>query len=150
MARQATNTILSTFNLSTSTNQNVTDKAAMQRKKVLQKLDEQILAVQAALNGEEYFAKKTVKKTDEDGNKITVTEPKRVKKWFYTNDGTEWLFEVKYGNRTLQLAQNKTAIEVGKIADMVAVIEKVKEAVIAKELDKAIAVAATRKAVNLS
>ncbi len=144
MARQATNTILSTLDLSASKKQNVTDKASQQRSKLLKKLDEQVLAVQAALKGEEYFGKKTVKKTDEEGNQITVTVPKRVKKWFYTNNGTEWYFEVRYGNRVLQLAPNKTAITVGELTDMVAVIEKVKEAVIAKELDKAIAAVATR------
>ena len=59
-------------------------------------------------------------------------------KWFYTNNGTEWLLEIKYGNRVLQLAKDEAAIVVGDLANMVTVLEQVKEAVTGKELDKAI------------
>ena len=45
----------------------------------------------------------------------------------------------------LQLAKDKTAIVVGALDNMVAVIEQVKEAVAAKELDQAIENAANRK-----
>ena len=138
MARQATKSILSTFNLSESLKRKVVDKPTVRRNKILAKLDEQILAVQAALNGEEYFGKKNVTETDEDGNKTRTTVPKRVNKWFYTNNGTEWFLEIKYGNRVLQLAKDKTAIVVGALENMVTVIEQVKEAVTAKELDNAI------------
>jgi len=46
--------------------------------------------------------------------------------------------ELKYGNRILPLAKDKTAIVVGALENMVAVIEQVKEVVAAKELDKTI------------
>lgn len=145
MARQATKSILSTFNLSESLKRKVVDKPTVRRNKLLAKLDEQILAVQAVLKGEEYFGKKNVTETDEDGNKTTTTVQKRVNKWFYTNDGTEWFLEIKYGNRVLQLAKDKTAIVVGALDNMVAVLEQVKEAVAAKELDKAIEAAFSSK-----
>jgi len=145
MAKQATKSILSTFNLSESLKRKVLDKPTVRRNKLLTKLDEQILAVQTALKGEEYFGKKNVTETDEDGNKTTTTVPKRVNKWFYTNDGTEWFLEIKYGNRVLQLAKDKTAIVVGALDNMVAVLEQVKEATVAKELDKAIEAAFSSK-----
>lgn len=138
MAKPAAKSILSTFNLSESLKRKVVDKPTVRRNKLLTKLDEQILAAQAALNGEEYFGKKTVTETDEDGNKTSTTVPKRVNKWFYTNDGSEWFLEIKYGNRVLQLAKDKTAIVVGALDNMVTVLEQVKEAVAAKELDQAI------------
>ena len=105
---------------------------------LLAKLYEQILAVQAALSGEECFGKKTVTETDDDGNKTSTTVPKRINKWFYTNNGTDWYLEIKYGNRVLQLAKDKSAIVVGDLANMVTVLTQVKEAVAAKELDTAI------------
>ena len=145
MVRQAAKSILSTFNLSESLKRKVVDKPTVRRNKLLAKLDEQILAVQAALKGEEYFGKKNVTETDEDGNKTTTIVPKRVNKWFYTNDGTEWFLEIKYGNRVLQLAKDKTAIVVSALDNMVVVIEQVKEAVTAKELDKAIEAAFVSK-----
>ena len=138
MVRQASKSILSTFNLAESLKRKVVDKPTVRRNKLLAKLDEQILAAEAAIKGEEYFGKKNVTETDEDGNKTTTTVPKRVNKWFYTNNGTEWFLEIKYGNRVLQLAKDKTAIVVGALDNMVAVIEQVKEAVAAKELDQAI------------
>ena len=138
MVRQAAKSILSTFNLSESLKRKVVDKPTVRRNKLLAKLDEQILAAEAVLKGEEYFGKKNVTETDEDGNKTTTTVPKRVNKWFYTNNGNEWFLEIKYGNRVLQLAKDKTAIVVGALDNMVTVIEQVKEAVAAKELDKAI------------
>lgn len=138
MVKQVAKSILSTFNLSESLKRKVLDKPTVRRNKLLAKLDEQILAAQAALNGEEYFGKKTITETDEDGTKTTTTVPKRVNKWFYTNNGTEWLLEIKYGNRVLQLAKDKTAIVVGDLANMVTVIEQVKVAVEAKELDNVI------------
>ena len=138
MTRQAAKSILSTFNITESQKRKVVDKPTVRRNKLLAKLDEQILAAEAAIKGEEYFGKKNVTETDEDGNKTTTTVPKRVNKWFYTNDGTEWFLEIKYGNRVLQLAKDKTAIIVGALENMVTVIEQVKEAVAAKELDNAI------------
>lgn len=142
----AKKSILSSLTLSDSQKLTFTDKTTQQRNKLLKKLDEQMLSVKSAINGEEYFAKKVVKKTDENGNEIAVSVPKRVKKWFYTNNGSEWFLEVKYGNRTLQLAPNKTAIAVGKLDEITTVIETVKQAVMAGELDEQIKVAATRKA----
>jgi len=144
--RAAAKTILSTLSLTKSNKVNTTDKVSVQRSKLLKRLDEQILAVQAAVNNEDYYGTKTVKKVDEEGNEFFTTVNKRKKKWFYTNDGNDWFLEVKYGNRTLQLSQNKSAIAVGALDNMVAVIEKVKEAVQAGELDAAInAVLAKRK-----
>ena len=90
----------------------------MRRNKVITKLEEQKLVAEAMLNGEEYFAQKFVKKADEDGNQVAVTVPKRVTKWFYTNNGLDWFLEVKYGNSwslrsvrlRLQWASSKTSL----------------------------------------
>ena len=89
--------------------------------------------------GKEYFGTRDVWKTNDQGEKVKTTEQKRVKKWFYTNDGETWYLEVRYGNKPLQLSQGKTAIVVGTKDKLVAVIEKVIEAVKATELDEAIA-----------
>ena len=83
--------------------------------------------------------------TDEDGNVTTTTAPKQVRKWFYENNG-QWYLEIKYGNKILQLAKDKTAIVVEKLDGIISIIEQVKEAVLAKELDNAISAVATRKA----
>lgn len=104
----------------------------------MKKLDEQIFAVQGYIKGEEYFGKKARSETDEDGNKTFFTEPKRVNKWVYTNNDKDWFLEIKYGNRVLQLAKGKTAIVVGALKNMVAVIEQVKAAVEANVIEEVI------------
>ena len=53
--------------------------------------------------------------------------------------------EIKYGNKVLQLAKDKTAIVVGKLDNMIGVVEQIKQAVLAKELDNAIDAVATKK-----
>ncbi len=146
MPAKTSASILSTLNLSDTKKQTFTDKTQIQRSKLLKKLNEQVLAVNAAMQNEDYFGKKAVKKTDDNGNEFITSVPKRVKKWFYTNNGNEWFFEVKYGNRTLQLAPNKNAIAVEKLDDLISVIDTVKQAVSAGELDEQIKVAATRRA----
>lgn len=80
MARQTAKSILSSFTLSDLQKQKVVDKPTERRNKLLTKLDEQILAAEAALNGEEYFGKKTVTEVDEDGTRTSTTVPKRVNK----------------------------------------------------------------------
>lgn len=145
MAKQAAKSILGTFNLTQANKQQTVDKHTQRRTKLLAKLDEQILAAEALLKGEEYFGVKTVSKADEDGNRTSTTVQKRVRKWFYTNDGKEWYLEVKYGNRILQLAKDKTAIVVGALDNIVAVLTQVKEAVLANELDSAIEAALSKK-----
>ena len=147
MARSAAQSgILGNLELTASTKGAPVDTATARRNKVIAKLDEQLQIAEAVLRGEEYAKMKTVKKTDEEGNQVTVTVPKRVNKWFYTNNGDDWYLEVKYGNRTLELAKGKSAIAVGKLDNMAAVIEQVKQAVAAGELDAAIAVVADKKA----
>ena len=53
-----------------------------------------------------------------------------------------------YGNRALELAEGKTAIAIQSKDKIVGTIEKVIEAVIAKELDTAIAKAVSKRNAN--
>lgn len=145
MATATKKSILSALTLDTSKKPAQIDTATHRRNNLIAKLDEQILIAQAMLKGEEYFGKKTVKQTDEDGNVTTTTAPKQIRKWFYENNG-QYFLEIKYGNKVLQLAKDKTAIVVEKLDDVADVIEQVKQAVLAKELDNAIDAVATKKA----
>ncbi|MCH8207491.1 MAG: hypothetical protein IIA62_00280 [Nitrospinae bacterium] len=70
----------------------------------------------------------------ENGNQKTVTVPKRVKEWFYCVSD-KWYFEVRYGNRLLELAAGKPVIEVPKKERLVGVIETVIKATESGELD---------------
>ncbi len=91
MARQAAvKSILSGFELSDTRRSVITDRAAERRSKLLSGLEQQKAAASATQEGKEYFGAREVWKTNDQGEKVKTTEQKRVKKWFYTNDGETW------------------------------------------------------------
>ena len=137
--------ILSSFDLAESKKAVMTDSVAERRIKLLSNLDEQKLAAQAVLGGKEYYGEKTVWKTDDSGKKIKTTAQRRVRQWFYTNDGSTWYLEVRYANKPLQLAKGMTAIVIATKDKLVETIEQVIEAVKANELDAAITAAVDAK-----
>jgi hypothetical protein len=81
--------------------------------KLLKSLNEQKLSAEAAIEGKQYYGEKRTMRMDEDGEKHYSTSQKRVKQWFFTNDGDVWFMEVRYGNKPLQLTKGKTVIVVG-------------------------------------
>ena len=140
MTRQTSaKSILGGLELTATKKTVVSDKATERRMNLLSSLEEQKASVAAMLEGKEYFGTRQVVKTNAEGQRVKETVRKRVKKWFYTNDGESWYLEVRYGNKPLQLAQGKTAIVVGAQNNLIKVIDMVISAVRAKELDDAIA-----------
>ena len=138
--------ILDTFTLSDTTREvKDIDKTEVRREKLLCNLAEQGDIAKAMLEGKEYVAVREVAQKDALGNVVFVEKPKRIKHWFYTNNGKNWFLEVRYGNRALELAEGKTAIAIQSKEKIVGTIEKVIEAVIAKELDTAITKAVSKR-----
>jgi len=137
MARAENKSILATLTLTTSKKNAAVDKTEFRRSNLLKKLNEQELLAEAMLKGDGFFGEKYIRSVDEDGEVTKTLVKKRINKWFFENNG-EWFLEIKYGNKTLQLVNDKTAILVGKLENLKIVIGKVKQAVIAKELDFAI------------
>ena len=69
------------------------------------------------------------------GERVTVETVKRVKEWFWINDAGKINLAVRYGSKVLELAKGKNAIELGSGDELVAVLGKLKDAVLAGELD---------------
>ena len=139
MVRSKTANVLSTLELSNVTKVKQLDKAETRREKLLKGLEEQKAAAEAMLQGDEYFGKKMVWETNDEGERVRVAKEKRINKWFYKNDDGRCYLEVRYANKALELAQGKTSIVVDKAENLTATIDKVMDAVRAKELDDAIA-----------
>jgi hypothetical protein len=112
----------------------IIDKTVLRREKVVTNLLEQADIAKAMLEGKDYVAMRTVQ--DEQGN--SVEKAKRVKKWFFNNGTAEWFLEVRYANKTIELAKNKNAITVANKGKLVETIELVASAVGNGELDTAI------------
>ncbi len=104
------------------------------RSRLLERLTEQREMASCLLSAKTYSATQEKVVTDEDGSKRTITVPKRVKEWFYCVSD-KWYFEVRYGNRLLELASGKPVIEVPKKEKLLDIIDAVIKATESGELD---------------
>ena len=131
-------TALSKLTLIAATKPNALAPIVQKRNKLLKKLHEQIELATALAEGRNYTATKLRTVTDDAGNTKTVEQPKRIRQWWWTADNGKLCLTVRYGAKLLELAKGKTAIELASADELVTVLETVKAAVAAGELDAAI------------
>ncbi len=106
------------------------------RNKLAAKLHEQIELCAARRAGEIYAPKRLRTVTDKHtGERKTVEAVKRVKEWYWTNDAGKLNLVVRYGSKTLELAKGKNAVELTTMDELLDVLAKLKDAVLAGELD---------------
>jgi hypothetical protein len=119
---------------------------AIKRQKLASKLQEQMDLIAAQQEGRSYVAKRMQWTNDADtGARVAVEVNKRVREWFWAADGGKLNAVIKYGASTLALGKGgKNAIEVGNMAELADAFSAVKSAVLAGELDEAIADASVR------
>ena len=121
----------------------------LRRQKLANKLQEQLDLVVARQEGRIHTATRTQWQEDaETGQRVPVQVPKRLREWFWNTDTGKINASVRYGTNTLSLARGgKNAIEVADLEELHAAFTAIKQAVLAGELDDAIAEASikTRK-----
>lgn len=115
------------------------------RNKLAKRLWEQMELAKAQQAGTQFAPTKfrTIKDA-ETGLRKQVEMHKRVKAWWFTADNGKLSLSVRYGTRVLELAKGKFAVEVGAEKDLVSVLDVIKVAVLAGELDAAIENAANK------
>ncbi|MBO1908261.1 hypothetical protein J4G37_25645 [Microvirga sp. 3-52] len=86
-----------------------------------------------------------VMRTNGEGARVRVEIPRRVRKGWFEDGSRTTHFVMHYGGRPLEIAKGKTAIEVGSLPKLPALIDSLIEAVRAGELDSAIATAAAER-----
>ena len=133
--------ILNSLKLVAAKQQCVMDPVQQRRAKLVTKLDEQIALAQARAEGKDYAPTRATRVTDAEGNVTTVQAPKRVKAWTWAIEGGRVCVAVRYGNRVIELAKGKTAVEVAA-GDVVGVLGKLRDAAAAGELDAGMEAAA--------
>ena len=115
------------------------------RNKLIGRIEEQIAMAAALVEGRTYAPTKTKVIVDEaSGEKRSVETAKRLKQWWFTTDSGKIALTVRYGAKVLELAKGKNAIEVASTSELVKVLELVKTATAAGELDDAIAAASAK------
>jgi hypothetical protein len=115
------------------------------RNKLAKRLWEQMELAKAQQTGTQFIATKFRTITDnETGLRKQVETNKRVKAWWFVADSGKLSLSVRYGTKVLELAKGKYAVEVGADKDLVGVLDLIKKAVLAGELDTAIENAANK------
>ena len=108
------------------------------RNKLIKRLWEQIELAKAENAGNTFTIKRFKSLRDLDGNRKTVEIEQRVKPWWFINDTGKLCLNIRYGAKIIELAKDKTAIEVASKDALVETLELVKSAVDAGELDQQI------------
>jgi hypothetical protein len=136
--------VLSSLKLVNAKRQNSVDPVVFRRNKLNEKLKIQIAMAQALNNGENFTVKRIRKVCDEVSCLTSMVEVnKRVKTWWFTNSDTKKVaVQIFYGNKLIDLAKGKNAVEVANADELIAVLSKLQEAVLDGSLDAQIEQAA--------
>lgn len=136
--------ILSSLKLVNAKRQNSVDPVVFRRNKLNEKLKIQIAMAEAMNNGENFTVKRIRKVRDEVSGLTSMVEVnKRVKTWWFTNSDTKKVaVQIFYGNKLIDLAKGKNAVEVANADELIAVLSKLQEAVLDGSLDAQIEQAA--------
>lgn len=121
------------------------DKLQNQRNKLAERIEEQLLLVQAQLSGTSYTPMRTKRVQNTlTGEMDTEQVPKRVKTWFWQASSGKYQVAIYYGAKLLELAKGKTAVEVDSLDAVADVLTVVKTAALAGELDAALDTASAK------
>lgn len=138
-------TVFSKLKLVASKKESNFSPVVARRNKLAGKIDEQLLFATAQRDGQIYAPKRLKNVIDKaTGERKTVEATKRIKEWYWTNSTGKIHLSVRYGSKTLELAKGKNAIELNSGDELLATLVTLKEAVIAGELDDAIAQASEK------
>ena len=138
-------TVLNTLKLVAATKPLALNPVLFKRNKFIAKLSEQQALAQAQQDGKTYAPTKQKKVTDADTGVVSeITVAKRVKAWWWTGDGGRLLLGVRYGNKVMELAKGRAAVEVGGVKELVSVLTTLRKATEAGELDAQIEAASVR------
>ena len=107
----------------------------IRRNKLISKLHDQLQCVQAKIKGEEFIQTKYVSLKKDNGERVELAKQKRLKPWWFTSESGNLTFELKYGNKKLEIVKGKTGVEVNSLIELEKVVEVLKKAVAEGELD---------------
>ena len=136
--------VLSSLKLVNAKRQNTTDPIQFRRNKLNEKLNVQIEMAKALSRGETYTTKRIKKVTDAVSGETSLVEVnKRVKTWWFTTTDTKKVaVQLFYGNKVIDLAKSKNAVEASNGEELIGTLLKLQELVLDGSLDSQIEAAA--------
>ena len=136
---------LSKLALSVSSQKAPVSPVARKRLNLLRKLEIQIEVAEAELNDEEFLEDIRKWVRGEDGERKQITEQRAVRKWWWQHHTGAWMLTLRDGAKELPVIEDKNSIEIGEITNLVQVLQTVRSAVLAGELDDALEQMVTTK-----
>ncbi len=129
--------ILSSLKLVNAKRQNSVDPVVFRRNKLNEKLKIQIVMAEAMNKGEPFTVKRKKLMRDElTGVTSSVEINKRVKTWWFTNNETKKVaVQIFYGNKVIDLAKGKNAVEIASGDELISVLTRLQQAVLDGSLD---------------
>ena len=107
------------------------------RGKLIDRLAEQKELAEADLKGEQLVRTRFKSVKDETtGETKRIEVPKQIRRWWWKDEASGVMLVIRYGNKPLPIANDKSTIEIGSLDQLPKVIDTVIEAVKAGELDK--------------
>lgn len=120
------------------------DPVQDRRAKLLAAIDEQKLVLAAKIKGEQHVVEKPKWMTNEQGEKVLVKVQRHVRPWFFAQDAG-WYVQCRYGARVMLVDGKNNAVFVKQLADVGPVLDAIRAAAQAGELDAVMAQTTQRK-----
>ena len=115
----------------------------VRRNKLVGKLHHQMLLAKALSEGTQYAPTRFRTVRDRHtGESKSVEMPLRIKSWWFVSDNGSVVLQIKYGSKVIDIQKGKNSIEVKDGNHLIDVLEAVKTAALAGELDTQIESAA--------
>ncbi|MBO6676563.1 MAG: hypothetical protein JJ908_14175 [Rhizobiales bacterium] len=124
------------------------ERSPLERKRLrlIQRLETQLKAAEAALAGETYTEEvKHWVTHQETGEKTLLTQQRPVKPWWWQDDKGQWLITLRDGNRVLPISKEAASIAVGSKDKLLPVLATVLQGITAGELDEQLELAARNR-----
>lgn len=120
------------------------DPITMRRDKLVAGIEEQQRVLDAALRGDAYTVATTRKTRNDAGELVKEQGERQVRAWFFEQDAGYYV-QCRYGARILFLNGKNNAVWVEKLDEVAGVLETFKQAAVAGELDKAVALVMAKR-----
>jgi hypothetical protein len=106
------------------------------RNKLVNALHDQLELAKAEAEGREYLkTRRRHVKNPATGEYAEAMISRKPRAWYWTSDDGKVYISMRYGTKVIEIAKGKSAIEVGARRQLVPVIEALKQAVAAGEID---------------
>ena len=111
------------------------DPVERARTKVLAALAEQKAMIEAKLAGQHCAPTHTVWRKNDEGQRVQVETPKRLRAGWFVDASGQTFFSLRYAGKPIEFAKDKNAVAVAELAELPGIIDTLADAVRAGELD---------------